>query len=181
MNSASFSQIVKTILTLLFIATNLVPIAFARQDLPELTAELKQKAMECRAARSDCLRACNFPSRELERGREVADADIQACRDAHAKLVPQTTPEPTWTPEYASIPDVVGVLRFGSSVNAKGRDDWKRYCRSAAIVGDGAPLNIPKGATVKVSGIRYVTNPINTFDWSKNACRADSVEVLKTP
>lgn len=178
MNSRSCSQVVKTILTLVFLATNLFPVVFAQQNL---AAEMRQKAMACRAARSECLRACIVPWRQLERGREVPDADIEACRNAHAQLVPQATSEPVWTPEYASIPDVVGVFRGGALVNAQGRDDWKRYCRSTAIVGDGAPWDIPKGANVRVSGIRYVTNPIKSFDRSKNACRANSVEVISMP
>ena len=178
MNSAAFQLVAKATLALALLTANLFPVAAAQQNL---AAEMKQKAMECRAARSECFPACLIPSRHLERGREVADADIEACRNAHAKLVPHATSEPAWTPEYASIPDVIGVFRIGSLVNAQGRDDWKRFCRSSAIVGDGAPLNIPKGATVRVSGIRYVTNPIRSFDKSKSACRANSVEILSTP
>ena len=177
MNSGAFRQVTKTTLTLVFLTTTLLSVASAQQDL---AAELQQKAMECRAARSECFRACNFPSRQLKRGREVADADIETCRNAHAQLVPRATPELAWTPAYAPLPDVVGIFR-GALVNAQGRDDWKRYCRSSALVGDGAPWDIPKGATVRVSGIRYVTNPIKFFDKSKTACRADSVEVLSAP
>ncbi|AFJ02634.1 hypothetical protein Q7C_1485 [Methylophaga frappieri] len=178
MNSAAFSQIAKATLSMVLLTTSLFPVASAQSDI---AAELRQKTMECRTARiGDCVRACFIPSRELDDGREVSEADIEACRNAHAQLATPAKPEPTWTPEYAPLPDVVGVFR-GALVNAQGRDDWKRYCRSSAIVGDGTPWNVPKGATVRVSGIRYVTNPINSFDRSKNACRADSVEVVSTP
>jgi len=140
-------------------------------------------AIECRAAGSECYQACVRPSRQLARGREVADVDIEACRNAYTKLEPQASPEPAWTPEYASMPDVVGEFR-GAVVAAQGRDDWKRYCRSTALVGStnaSAPWNMPKGATVRVSGVRYVTNPIRSFDRSMTACRAESVEVVSMP
>ncbi|MEE4185985.1 MAG: hypothetical protein V2J12_09485, partial [Gammaproteobacteria bacterium] len=157
-----------------------VPAARAQQDL---AAELQQMTTACRAARSDCYSTCVRPSRQIERGREVPAADIEACRNAHAKLGPPAAAEPAWTPDYAPLPDVVGVFRGGTQVAAQGRDDWKRYCRSSALLGEAetrAPWDIPKGATVRVSGVRYVTNPVRDFDKSTTACRADSVEVVAT-
>lgn len=182
MKVRAISEAAVVTLLLLGLTVCLLPTASAQQDL---AAELQQMAMECRAARSDCFRACNAPSRQLTRGRAVSDADIEACRNAHAKLEPQAAPEPAWTPEYVPMPDVVGVIR-GARVDAKGRDDWKRHCRSSALIGDSnatPPWDIPTGATVRVSGVRYVANPIRSFgiDKNKTACRAESVEVISTP
>jgi|GEM_PF-1707374 len=180
MNPITISKVAKATLTLAILTVNLLPVASAQQDL---TAELQQMAIECRAAGSECFHTCTLASRNLARGREVSDADIEACRNTYAKLEPQAPPEMAWTPEYAPMPDVVGVFR-GVLVAAQGRDDWKRYCRSSALVGDinaPAPWDIPKGATVRVSGVRYVTNPIRSLDRSKTACRAESVEVLSIP
>jgi hypothetical protein len=164
---------------LALLVTNLSPAAAAQ----DLATELQQMANECRAARSECYSACVKPARNLARGREASDADIEACRNAHAELGPQAPPKPAWTPEYAQMPDVVGVFR-GALVAAQGRNDWKRHCRSSATIGDASAsgqLNIPKGAMVRVSGIRYVTNPVRSLDKRKTACLADSVEMLPSP
>lgn len=180
MNSIFFATNPIRTLALTIFAACLIPNALAQQDL---ASQLNKMAGECRNARNDCFRDCLIPARNLERGIEVPEADIEACRVAYGKLNQQAEPVPTWTPEYASIPDVVGVFH-GAIVVAQGRDDWKRHCRSSAIIGGlDAPTvwNVPKGATVKVSGVRYVTNPIKSFDRKKTACLADSVEVLSTP
>jgi hypothetical protein len=171
------AQVINFALALLVV--NLSPAAAAQ----DLAAALQQMANECRAVRSECYSACVKPARNLARGREASDADIEACRNAHAELGPKAPPEPTWIPEYAQMPDVVGVFR-GALVAAQGRNDWKRYCQSSAIVGEASASgqwNIPKGATVRVSGIRYVTNPVRSLDKRKTACLADSVELLSGP
>lgn len=181
MNSTASSKVAKATLTLSILTLNLFPAVSAQQDL---AAELQQMSIECRAARSECFQACTRPMRQLAHGREVPDADIEACRNAYAELKPQAAPEAAWTPEYASMPDVVGIFRGGASVNAQERGDWKRYCGSTALIDDSnakAPWDIRKGATVRVSGVRYVANPVRSFDRSKTACRAESVEVLSAP
>jgi hypothetical protein len=179
MNSNAFRMIPAATVTLAFLAAIFSTAVSAQQDLAK---ELQQMSMDCRAARSECFSMCLKPARNLARGYEVSDADIEACRTGHAKLEPPAKPE-SWKPVYAPIPDVVGVFR-GALVAAQGRDDWKRYCRSSALIGDinaPKPWNVPKGATVRVSGVRYVTNPIRSFDRRKTACIADSVEVISTP
>lgn len=180
MISTSLRSIYLGTLSLALLAASPCHVALAQQAL---TSELQEMTKECRAARNECYRTCVRPSRNLERGLEVSDADIKACRSAHARLNPQTQPEPAWSPDYATMPDVVGVFR-GALVVAQGRDDWKRHCGSSALIGDVSapkPWDVPKGATVKVSGVRYVTNPIKSFDRKKTACVADGVEVLSAP
>ncbi len=155
--------------------------ASAEQNLYQ---QLAKMAGECRSARSvECTQACLRPSRELRHGKTVPESDIEACRAAYASFEStKPTPEPVWEPEYAPMPDVVGIFR-GALVDAKGRDDWKRHCRSSAQI-NGKALQmrgISKGATVRVSGVRYVTNPTRSFDRAKLACHADSVEVVSNP
>lgn len=179
MNSKVFRMIPVTTITLAFLVAILSTNVSAQ---PDLAKELQQMSMDCRAANSECYSTCVRPARNLARGYEASDADIEACRTGHAKLEPQAEPE-TWKPVYAAMPDVVGVFR-GALVAAQGRDDWKRYCGSSALIGDinaPTPWAVPKGATVRVTGVRYVTNPVQSFDRKKTACLADSVEVVSTP
>ncbi len=178
MNSNAFRMIPAAAVALALLAA-IVSTAVSAQDLAK---ELQQMSMDCRAANSECYSTCVRPARNLARGYEASDADIEACRIGHAKLEPVAKPE-TWKPVYAPIPDVVGVFR-GALVAAQGRDDWKRYCGSSALIGDinsPTPWSVPKGATVRVTGVRYVTNPVQSFDRKKTACLADSVEVISKP
>lgn len=171
-----------TTLVLAVLAANLFSFASAQN----LADDLKKKAGECRNARHACFQTCYVPSKKLEVGQEVLEGDIEACQLAYAEFKSgqgSTMPEPTWTPEYEPMPDVVGVFR-GAVIQAQERDDWKRYCRSTALLSEGSELalaDIPKGATVRVTGIQYVTNPVRSFDRSKNACLAESVKLISVP
>ena len=148
----------------------------------ELSNELRAMGMECRGAGNpECFRACYVTAKQLLDG-DVPDAEIEACRTAYAAFKgDQPPPAPEYVREYASLPDVVGVYRGGTRVDARDRDDWKRHCGASALIGDGGvrqQWDVPVGATVRLSSIRYVANPRNTFDKSVNACRAEKVEVV---
>lgn len=183
MGKLSVRATFQTALALVVLTSALTPAARAQQTLWE---ELEMKAMACRSARNtECFRACLIPSRKLRGGASAPDSEVEACRAAYAKFEPtKPAPTPAWAPEYAPLPDIVGIFRGAGVVDAKGRDDWKRHCRSSAQLDENdtaVKRDIPKGATVKLSGVRYVTNPIRSFDRSKSVCRADRMEVISAP
>ncbi len=182
--SKSISRLtLPTILVLVAMVSNLPQSARADEVLAK---ELRDKGMECRGGRdAKCFEACWMPGQRLFKGVEVEDTDIDACRAAYDAFKKNQPPAPpTYEPNYAPMPDVIGILRAGQTVVAADRQDWKRHCRSSALIGDAGARqqwDIPVGATVRVSGIRYVTNPKRTKNPVVNACRAAKVEVVSAP